>query len=260
LPAGACSLIHENPFQGLRQEKVGQKAWHHVSPAEYRKLIEAAPSLQWRGMISLGYYCGLRLGEVLNLTWCDVDFEQHRVRVVRKNASECRAAWVPKDKDMRIVPLPDQAVPDTLQNHEGADPVSPCCDRSCSKREGAESPPPCDLCWRLKRSVKAGDLCLNRDNARDDGYQHGNLSPCVWVLGRRDPLGTRATLSVCAAGSSVSGVRARESAQRRGNGASPGGMFHFARSFLLREKTEISGQARKSRKPTWQAGQDRVHS
>ena len=61
-------------------------------------------------MVTLGYCCGLRLGEVLNLTWLDVDFEQSRVRVVRKDASEHRNAWMPKDKEMRIVPLPNQAV------------------------------------------------------------------------------------------------------------------------------------------------------
>ena len=93
--AVACSLIRENPSNEMRQEKVGQRAWNYISPAEFRKLIEASPSLRWRGMITLGYLCGLRLGEVLNLTWPDVDFEQREVRVVRKDASECRAAWTP---------------------------------------------------------------------------------------------------------------------------------------------------------------------
>ena len=47
---------------------------------------------------------------MLNLTWSDVDFERSQVRVVRKDASERRAAWTPKDKDMRIVPLPNLGV------------------------------------------------------------------------------------------------------------------------------------------------------
>ena len=108
--AVACSLIRENPFHEIGQEKIGQRPWHFIKPTEYRKLIEASPSLRWRGMITLGYCCGLRLGEVLNLTWPDVDFERNQVCVVRKNASEHCAAWTPKDKDIRIVPLPDQAV------------------------------------------------------------------------------------------------------------------------------------------------------
>jgi len=105
--AVACSLIHENPFHEMRLEKVGQRPWQFISPTGFRKLIEASPSLRWQGLITLGYCCGLRLGEVLNLTWSDTDFERSQVRVVRKDASEHRSAWTPKDKDMRIVPLPN---------------------------------------------------------------------------------------------------------------------------------------------------------
>ncbi len=108
--AVTISLIREDPFCELRQERVGQRSWHYVSPSEYRAMIEASPSVRWRGMITLGYLCGLRLGEVLNLTWQDVDFERSEVCVVRKTASKQRAAWTPKDKDMRIVPLPGMAV------------------------------------------------------------------------------------------------------------------------------------------------------
>ena len=108
--AVACSLIRENPFHEMRQEKIAQQPWHYISPTEYRRLIVASPSLGWRGMITLGYCCGLRLGEVLNLTWPDVDFERGEVRVVRKDEPERRPAWTPKDKDMRIVPLPNLGV------------------------------------------------------------------------------------------------------------------------------------------------------
>ncbi len=108
--AVACSLIRENPFSEMRQEKVGQRPWQFISPADFRRLIETSPSLRWRAMIMLGYCCGLRLGEVLNLTWADVDFERSQVRVVRKDASERQAAWIPKDKEMRVVPLPGMAV------------------------------------------------------------------------------------------------------------------------------------------------------
>ncbi len=103
-----CSMIHENPFGGIRQEKVGQKVWHHVTTAEYHRLIDAAPSLRWQGMITLGYCCGLRIGEVLNLTWADTDFERSRIRIAPKRVTAICIAWTPKDKDARIVPMPEQ--------------------------------------------------------------------------------------------------------------------------------------------------------
>ena len=103
-----CSLIRENPFDGIRQEKVGQRPWHYVSPAACRQLIEVSPSLRWRGMIMLGYCCGLRLGEVVNLTWSDVDFEKTSgASSVQGGIAVQQVAWTPKDKDTRTVPLPD---------------------------------------------------------------------------------------------------------------------------------------------------------
>ena len=82
--AVACSLIRENPFHEMRQEKVGQRPWQFISPTEFRKLIESSPSLRWQGLITLGYCCGLRLGEVLNLTWSDINFERMKHVLVEK--------------------------------------------------------------------------------------------------------------------------------------------------------------------------------
>jgi len=105
-----CGLIRSNPFEGIRQEKVAGTGWHHVTASEYRRLIEACPDLRWRGMVCLAYCCGVRLGEVLNLTWADVDLEAKMLRVVRKRGEAGTSDWSPKDKDMRTVPLPKEAV------------------------------------------------------------------------------------------------------------------------------------------------------
>ena len=105
-----CSLIRSNPFDGIRQEKVGETGWQYVSVAHFRAMIAAAPSLRWHGMITLAYCCGLRLGEILHLTWADLDFDEQMVRVVRKPAAGTTEAWTPKDKGMRSVPLPSEAV------------------------------------------------------------------------------------------------------------------------------------------------------
>ncbi|TWT44437.1 Tyrosine recombinase XerD [Phycisphaerae bacterium RAS1] len=104
-----CELIRSNPFAGIRQEKVGDAGWQYVSPEHFRAFVTAAPSLRWRGMIALAYCCGLRLGEILHLTWGDVDFERQQLRVVRKPAHGAGESWTPKDKDLRIVPIPANA-------------------------------------------------------------------------------------------------------------------------------------------------------
>ena len=101
-----CGFVQSNPFSGIRQTKVGQGDWHYVSPEEYHRLLAACPSRRWRGMVSLAYCCGLRVGAILSLTWADVDFRRHEIRIVKKREEGKSVGWVPKDKDMRVVPVP----------------------------------------------------------------------------------------------------------------------------------------------------------
>jgi integrase len=103
-----CGVIKLNPFDGIRQQRVAQTPWHHVTPTEFQRLLAAAPSDRWRGKLTLAYCCGLRLGEILNLTWSDVDFAGQTVRVVAKRGKDV-VDWTPKDKDMRLIPLPRTA-------------------------------------------------------------------------------------------------------------------------------------------------------
>jgi integrase len=116
-----CELIDRNPFAGIRQEKVGQVEWHYVSPAEYKRLVLACPSLRWRGIITVAYFCGQRRDEILNLTWSDIDFEKGRLRVVRKRASVDKVEWTPKDKDMRIIPLSTEVLAVLAELHNAAE-------------------------------------------------------------------------------------------------------------------------------------------
>lgn len=103
-----CGLIKVNPFAGIRQQRVAHIPWHHVTPSEFQRLLTAAPSDRWRGKLALAYCCGLRLGEILNLTWADVDLVGRTVRVVAKRGEDTED-WTPKDKDMRLIPLPSPA-------------------------------------------------------------------------------------------------------------------------------------------------------
>jgi len=61
-------------------------------------------------MITLAYCCGLRLGEIQNLTWDDVDFERQQLRVMRKSRDDEIESWTPKDKDLRVVPIPSDGI------------------------------------------------------------------------------------------------------------------------------------------------------
>lgn len=43
------------------------------TPAQVTALIEAAKSEDWKGLISVAYYCGQRLGDCANLQWKQID-------------------------------------------------------------------------------------------------------------------------------------------------------------------------------------------
>ena len=48
------------------------------TPEEIAKLLEAAPSNDWRGIILLAAFAGMRLGDALRLRWGNVDLQAQR--------------------------------------------------------------------------------------------------------------------------------------------------------------------------------------
>jgi len=76
-------LIQSNPFADVRAGSQANKAREHfVSREDVAKLLAAAPNAQWRAMIALSRFGGLRCpSEVLALRWSDVDFGNGRLRV-----------------------------------------------------------------------------------------------------------------------------------------------------------------------------------
>jgi integrase len=68
-----------------------------LSPEEFDRLLAgAAPHL--KAIISMAYYTGMRLGEILPLTWEKIDF---KARVIRLEAQDT------KDKEPRTIPICD---------------------------------------------------------------------------------------------------------------------------------------------------------
>lgn len=108
--ARQLGYIRQTPFDGVRLQKVADKAVRYVTPAEFRCLLEAAgrsgDGLWWQVLIALSYTAGCRLNEAVNLVWADIDFEADTVRIIAKRAAGEVQAWQPKDTDSRVVPIP----------------------------------------------------------------------------------------------------------------------------------------------------------
>jgi len=94
-------MIDDNPFAHIRDGVHGNAARRRFIPADdIEKVIDAAPDPQWKLLIALARYGGLRVpSEALALTWRDVDFEHGRF-IVRASKTEHRAGG-----GVRVVPM-----------------------------------------------------------------------------------------------------------------------------------------------------------
>jgi len=66
------------------------------SPEEVAALIAAAPTDDWRGVILLGYFAGLRLQDCLSLTWGNADLPIRALSLIpRKTARTGKKLLIP---------------------------------------------------------------------------------------------------------------------------------------------------------------------
>ena len=103
-------LITANPFSRKGPKKVQPAQKRIFTPAEVAAMIEAAPDLWWRAFLRLAFTTGLRLGELLNLTWDDIDVAGGQVIVSAKRAKSPESgdfllAFSSKAHQERRVPL-----------------------------------------------------------------------------------------------------------------------------------------------------------
>ena len=72
-------------------------------------MMDAASKLWWKTFLSIAYGSGLRLNEILHLTWADVDLGQHRIEVRAKKTTVDILEWEPKNRKNRTVPMSDES-------------------------------------------------------------------------------------------------------------------------------------------------------
>jgi site-specific recombinase XerD len=68
-----------------------------MSRDEVGRLLAMAPSLKARVMLSLGYGCGMRAGEVVRLKVGDIDSSQNIIRIVQSKGRKDRNVMLPAD-------------------------------------------------------------------------------------------------------------------------------------------------------------------
>ena len=111
----------ENPFSEVSTSVRGNRERRRFIPREVvDKCIAAAPDAQWRLIIALSRYGGLRTpSETLALTWDCVNWEHNRIRVPSPK-TEHHA-----DKDCRIIPMFPELKQRLLDVFDEAEPGVP---------------------------------------------------------------------------------------------------------------------------------------
>ena len=94
-------LIIQNPFAGLAANvRADRTRDHFVSRDEVAKMIEACPDVQWRLIVVLCRYAGLRCpSEVLALKWSDILWDKNRMTVPNEKTGTVTG------EAFRVVPL-----------------------------------------------------------------------------------------------------------------------------------------------------------
>jgi integrase len=95
-------LIPANPFADTRVQVPPPGRKHFITHEETERLIDACPNEDWRLIIALSRYAGLRCpSEVLSLKWADIDWDPtYGVMYVHSPKTEHHAG-----KESRVVPL-----------------------------------------------------------------------------------------------------------------------------------------------------------
>lgn len=119
-------LVSANPVVRVSVAPVAQDRVVPLSVKQVQALADAAEGIagRYRAMILTQAGLGLRLGELLGLRVCDVDFTAHTVTIGHQPDRKGRALVPPKtDSSRRTIPLPG-LVADALKAHLAAFPPS----------------------------------------------------------------------------------------------------------------------------------------
>ncbi|WP_367872343.1 tyrosine-type recombinase/integrase [Luteolibacter sp. Populi] len=94
-------LVSFNPFTALEAIDTGDSLDRKpFTPAEVVGLLGSAPSEEWRGLILVAAFTGLRLGDAARLSWASVDLEAKRITLIPSKTKK-------KKREVRIPIQPD---------------------------------------------------------------------------------------------------------------------------------------------------------
>jgi integrase len=101
-------MLEISPFAEVRNVRVPEKPPLFLRPEDCNQLLEAIPSPQMKAIVVFGASTGMRLGEIVNLRWTDVDVAAGVIRLTN------REGFTTKNRRSRQVPM-NSTVTETLR-------------------------------------------------------------------------------------------------------------------------------------------------
>ena len=107
--AVAWGALTDNPAKTVKKFRESRKQIRYLSKEEARALLMAADA-HMKPVIETFLLTGLRRGELIHLTWADIDFKNKILSV------QAKGDWQPKDYETRHIPMTPRLA-EILQNH-----------------------------------------------------------------------------------------------------------------------------------------------
>lgn len=110
-------LIDANPFDGIRPGGMSNPArLRYIPAADILRVLDAAPNWEWRVVIALARFAGLRVpSELAGLTWADVNWESRRLIIHSPKLEKSASGGI------RVVPI----LPDLMPHLQSAFDAAP---------------------------------------------------------------------------------------------------------------------------------------
>jgi integrase len=95
--------VQTNPVKGLRPFSVPQTAPKYLNELQFRRVLDAIKSQHLKEIVLFAANTGVRVSELINIAWSDVDFHAMTVRICNKDDFQT------KTKRERTIPLNETA-------------------------------------------------------------------------------------------------------------------------------------------------------
>ncbi|MCX7008761.1 MAG: site-specific integrase [Kiritimatiellaeota bacterium] len=88
-------VVQDNPFTKVEGLKVERSQRRPFTMPEMKAVLNACDT-EWKGIVLMGLYTGQRLGDITNLRWRQIDFEQKTISFVTRKTD--RSTLLPMHK------------------------------------------------------------------------------------------------------------------------------------------------------------------